>query len=131
MRDIPTAPAIVRSIDEYAPDRSVAAPDRFVDRAYLRNTLGITLTRQTLWKLTRAGLFPSPVRVGEQKSCYVLSEVISWMRNCRRTVQPRTITKTKKAATRPQARRAGKERAKAGATPIARPEGPSAVRKGA
>jgi prophage regulatory protein len=40
----------------------------------------IGVSRTTLWRMVRDGLFPAPVRITKRNRGYVLAEVEAWMR---------------------------------------------------
>jgi prophage regulatory protein len=40
---------------------------------------GITYSRVQLWRLVRAGKFPAPIKVGENRNAWVESEIDTWI----------------------------------------------------
>jgi hypothetical protein len=40
----------------------------------------IGVSRTTLWRMVRDGLFPAPIRITDRSRGYVLDEVEAWMR---------------------------------------------------
>ena len=51
--------------------------DRIVRSRELRNFVG--LSRSTIWRLERAGLFPHHIRLGPRAIGWRLSEILGWL----------------------------------------------------
>lgn len=52
---------------------------RFIRPSEVLRMIGVS--RTTLWRMVRDGLFPAPIRITDRSRGYVLDEVEAWMRN--------------------------------------------------
>ena len=51
---------------------------RFIRPSEVLSMIGVS--RTTLWRMVRDGLFPAPVRITKRNRGYVLDDVEAWMR---------------------------------------------------
>ena len=51
---------------------------RFIRPSEVLQMIGVS--RTTLWRMVRDGLFPAPVRITDRSRGYVLDDVEAWMR---------------------------------------------------
>jgi prophage regulatory protein len=51
--------------------------DRLIDAREVRRIIGVSST--TLWRWTRAGRFPGPLKIGVRKTAWRLSAVRAWI----------------------------------------------------
>jgi prophage regulatory protein len=70
------------AVTEHAAERD-RAEQRSVRRVLLSAddlwAMGIRYSRTQLWKLTKQGRFPKPVKISDSRSAYVASEVEAWL----------------------------------------------------
>ena len=57
---------------------------RFIRASEVLRMIGVS--RTTLWRMVRAGLFPQPVRITKRNTGYIFDDVESWMRSPLRKV---------------------------------------------
>jgi prophage regulatory protein len=76
---------------------------RFIRAAEVLNMIGVS--RTTLWRMVRSGVFPAPIRITSRNRGYLLQDVEAWMR-ARAEPLPTTATPTPRAhaAARPEPR---------------------------
>lgn len=52
---------------------------RFIRASEVLSMIGVS--RTTLWRMVRAGLFPQPVRITKRNTSYIFDDVEGWMRD--------------------------------------------------
>ena len=52
---------------------------RFIRARDVISMIGVS--RTTLWRMVRAGLFPQPVRITKRNTSYIFDDVEGWMRD--------------------------------------------------
>jgi prophage regulatory protein len=54
--------------------------DRVVGQEDLYARFGIKASRSTIWRWVKNKSFPRPIRLGENKICWLESEIEAWLR---------------------------------------------------
>jgi len=54
-------------------------PDRLLTTRQLAELYGVPYSRGHLWRLTRAGKFPPPLRIGANRIAYRETEIRAWL----------------------------------------------------
>ena len=71
---------------------------RFIRASEVVRMIGVS--RTTLWRLVRAGLFPQPVRITKRNTGYIFDDVESWIRDRARRTAPGAISDHSHSASR-------------------------------
>jgi prophage regulatory protein len=72
---------------------------RFIRAREVLRMIGVS--RTTLWRMVRAGLFPQPVRITKRNTGYIFDDVEGWMRDRARRTDPRAVSEGSHPASRP------------------------------
>ena len=59
---------------------------RFIRPRQVLTMIGVS--RTTLWRMVRGGLFPAPIRITKRNTGYILDDVESWMRERANSLAP-------------------------------------------
>jgi prophage regulatory protein len=62
---------------------------RFIRASEVVRMIGVS--RTTLWRMVRAGVFPQPVRITKRNTGYVFDDVESWIRNRAQRTAPGAV----------------------------------------
>jgi prophage regulatory protein len=72
---------------------------RFIRAREVLRMIGVS--RTTLWRMVRAGLFPQPVRITKRNTGYIFDDVESWMRDRARGSAPEAVSDGSRPVSRP------------------------------
>ena len=72
---------------------------RFIRASEVLRMIGVS--RATLWRMVRAGLFPQPVRITKRNTSYIFDDVQGWMRERARRAEPAPVSEGSHLASRP------------------------------
>jgi prophage regulatory protein len=72
---------------------------RFIRASEVLRMIGVS--RTTLWRMVRAGLFPQPVRITKRNTGYIFDDVENWMRGRARRTAPGGVADGSDPASRP------------------------------
>lgn len=72
---------------------------RFIRAREVLRMIGVS--RTTLWRMVRAGLFPQPVRITKRNTGYIFDDVESWMRDRAGRPAPGAVSEGSRQPSRP------------------------------
>ena len=72
---------------------------RFIMASEVLRMIGVS--RTTLWRMVRAGLFPQPVRITRRNTGYLFDDVEGWMRDRTQRTAPAAVSEDSRPAPRP------------------------------